>query len=243
VAVLFWIAVAAPVVDWAAIILANQESLNYLAYGVLAAGAGLAAAATMALPKPAPTPVRIGFVAAAAMAMVLGVSVDWAVRWKMTHREVNNLLLAKDDTWADRPRAGRALAPMIWINSYGHYSAGEFWQVVDFLREKDEPFLVAGPNALPYAFCGRVNPFPAAWLHVGLTVPRPSDPHRAAFDAWAVERIKAAGIRWIAVDPTLVDWLEAFPWLKDWAAKATCPETDIGTWRLIPVDPNDLQAP
>ncbi|HEY8965900.1 MAG TPA: hypothetical protein VIM58_05625 [Candidatus Methylacidiphilales bacterium] len=226
--VLAWIALAAPFVDLAAVLLANQEALNYLAYGVLSVGAAVAA---LGLARPALGP------AALAVAVALVLAVDFSTGWRITHRAVNNLELDRHARWDAYPRAGRELAPMIWINSLGGYSRDDFWALVDSLRARNEPFLIAGQNTLPYSLCGRSNPFPAAWFHHGLTFPKAADPRRAAFDAWAIRDLKAAGIRWVAVDPTWGDWLAEFPWLREWTEKPTGPEIDFGTWRLIPVDP------
>ncbi|SDU03380.1 hypothetical protein SAMN05444156_1569 [Verrucomicrobium sp. GAS474] len=230
---LIWITLAAPWVDLVTFLSADQQALNYLAYGVLALGTGLTA---FGLAAGRGVAARTVYVAAFCLMVAVTVRVELGTAWKMVLRNVNDFGLPESTKLSEFPPAGRELAPMIWINSNGQYSAEEFWRVVDFLKEKNEPFLIAGQNTLPYAFCGRVNPFPIAWLHRGLTFPKPEDPRRPAFDAWAIERLKAAGIRWMAVDSTWGNWLGDLPFLQAWADRATGPEVRIASWRLIPVD-------
>ncbi len=238
--VLIWITLAAPWVDELTFLSADQQSLNYLAFGVIALGTGLTAFVLAAGPGgPARTVYGVGLAAMMALTAV----VEWGTAWKMVLRDVNDFDLPRTAKVSDFPPAGRELRPMIWINSRGDYSAEDFWQVVDFLREKGEPFFIAGQNTLPYALCGQVNPFPVAWLHPGLTFPKPDDPRRPAFDAWAIERLKASGVRWMVVQTTWGDWLEQFPFLQAWADQATGPEVKIASWRLIPVDVQLLGAP
>ncbi|SDU03396.1 hypothetical protein SAMN05444156_1570 [Verrucomicrobium sp. GAS474] len=243
---LAWIACCAPGIDVLAQLLSSQGNINYQAFAPLGLGAGLTAGLVAAGRLGGERLARgrrwrVLYVAILALLAVRMGLLEWGSSWKIRERQVTLLgQFPKGSAVEAYPRAGRELRPLIWVESSPGESPATFWQGIDFLRTSGKPFLLAGRNTLPYALCGQVNPFPAAWYHEGLTFPKAGDRRREAFDARAKAMLKAAGVRWIAVQDGDDTALALFPFLREWASRGGHEER-LGSWRFIQVDPGLLQ--